>query len=260
MARPRLARSGWGQYNRTVSPADVVAILLLAGLAAFAQAVTGFGFSLLIVPPLALVIGPKETVVVANILSTATNVAMLSRVHGHVDWRLGGWLFGGALVGMPVGLAVLIWINAAVLQVLIAITVLASGLLLLRGLRFHAAGRAWDAVTGVISGVLNTSTSMSGPPVVLYLQGREVSPDRFRATLTAYFLASSVVAVGLLAMAGKFTRDVGLEAAVGVPAVGVGIAAGLLVYRRVDAVLFRRLVFALLFASAGIAGLAALVR
>jgi hypothetical protein len=147
-----------------------------------------------------------------------------------------------------------------VLQVLIAITVLASGLLLLRGLRFHAAGRAWDAVTGVISGVLNTSTSMSGPPVVLYLQGREVSPDRFRATLTAYFLASSVVAVGLLAMAGKFTRDVGLEAAVGVPAVGVGIAAGLLVYRRVDAVLFRRLVFALLFASAGIAGLAALVR
>jgi uncharacterized membrane protein YfcA len=236
-----------------------IAVLVIVGLAALTQSVAGFGFGLLVAPPLALLIGPKETVLVSNILSSGLNLAMASRLHEHVDWRLWTTLLAGALVGMPIGLAILIWIDPDALKLVIAGSVVVFTLLLLRGLQVHHGGRVGDGLIGIISGVLNTSTSMSGPPVVLYLQGQGASPERFRGTLTAYFFVTSLIAVGLLALGGRFDRDAGLAALIGFPALALGWLAGDLVYRRVDPSRFRRLVFGVLFASAGIAIVTVLV-
>jgi uncharacterized membrane protein YfcA len=228
-------------------------LLTIVGLAALTQAVAGFGFALLLAPPLALLIGPKETVVVSNILSTGLNLVMAARLHEHVDWRLWSRLVAGGLVGMPIGLAMLIWLDPASLKLIIAGSVIVFAVLLMRGLEVHHGGRVGDGLIGVVSGVLNTSTSMSGPPVVLYLQGQGVSPERFRGTLTAYFFVTSLIAVGLLALGGRFDRDAGLAAALAFPALALGWLIGDRIYRRVDRTVFRRLVFVILFASAGIA-------
>ncbi|MEX2080074.1 MAG: sulfite exporter TauE/SafE family protein, partial [Dehalococcoidia bacterium] len=123
-----------------MTPVDALLVALLAGGAAFMQALTGFGFSLLIVPPLALVIGPKEAVVVANVLSGTVNLVMVSRLHAKADWRVAGRLLVGAMAGMPFGLAVLIVISPRGLQVVIAVMVLVFTWMLARGLRLHAPG------------------------------------------------------------------------------------------------------------------------
>lgn len=236
-----------------------IAVVAIVGLAALTQAIAGFGFGLLVAPLLALLIGPKETVLVSNILSTGLNLVMASRLHADVDWRLGFTLLGGALVGMPLGLAILVWIDPDALKLVIAGSVIVFALLLLRGLEVHNGGRIGDGLVGLVSGVLNTSTSMSGPPVVLYLQGQGASPERFRSTLTAYFFVTSLIAVGLLALGGQFDRDAGIAALIGFPALGAGWLAGDLLYRRVNRSSFRRLVFGILFASAGIAVVTVLV-
>lgn len=228
----------------------VVAIVLLATLAAIVQSTAGFGFSLMLVPLLSLVIGPKETVVLSNILSAVLEAALLIRVRQSVEWRLGSTLFAGALVGMPLGLLVVIFLSAAALKVVIAVTVIVFTLMLMRGLRIHSAGRGGNVAAGVVSGILNTSTSMSGPPVVLYLQGRGIAPGPFRATLFAYFSAISAIAVGLLATAGHFTQNVAVAAVVAIPSLVVGGAIGNRLHHRVPEARFRHLVYAILIASA----------
>ncbi|MFN0093905.1 MAG: sulfite exporter TauE/SafE family protein [Dehalococcoidia bacterium] len=230
--------------------ADIGWVALFTALAAWCQAVTGFGFSLLVVPPLSIAIGPRQAVVVANLLSTFLGMLTAGRLHHTVDWQLGGRLLAGAVVGMPVGVAVLLTVEPGLLKLVIAATVLASTVILWRGWRIRRSSQAGDLAAGFLSGVLNTSTSMSGPPVVVYLQGRGVEAARFRATLAAYFLASSAIAVAMLTAGGEVRlSSLGL-AAVGAATVFPAWAAGMRVARHVPEQLFRRLVLATLVLSA----------
>jgi hypothetical protein len=55
-------------------------------------------------------------------------------------------------------------------------------------------------LVGAVSGVLNTSLATNGPPLVVYLQGRQLTPDQFRATISLVFSVSN--AIGLIMLLG----------------------------------------------------------
>lgn len=244
-----LCRKRPSAYNRSVEPLQIAAIFLLAVFASGTQASTGFGFGLLIVPPLVLVAGPKDAVVISNVLATALSMFMLTRMRGAVEWRTGLVLLAAATCGMPLGLAVLILLDPDVLQVLIAVSVLVATAALARGLHFHGAGLWGDAMVGLLSGALRTSTSMSGPPVVLYLQGQGLSPDRFRATLTAFFGATGLIALLSFAISSRYNEAIGVAVMAGLPALAVGWVAGNAIFSRLNDRVFRRVVMAVLISS-----------
>jgi uncharacterized membrane protein YfcA len=177
-----------------------------------------------------------------------------------VDWRLGTTLFLAATVGMPVGLLVLVFIPRDALQILIAVTVIVSVVPIWRGWRLKMPGRASDIGIGLVSGVLNTSTSMSGPPVVLYLQGRGFDRGMFRATLTAYFLASGLVAVALFVVGRQFDREVAGLSLIAIPFLVGGFILGHAMFHRLDEERFRKVVIAVLLLSALLALVGPFVR
>ncbi|MCC6381253.1 MAG: sulfite exporter TauE/SafE family protein [Dehalococcoidia bacterium] len=239
---------------------DALAVVVLGALASLTQSLSGFGFSLLLVPPLAMVTGPKEAVVLANAMGLLVNLTGVVRLHTAVDWQLGLTLFAAAVVGMPIGYAVLAAADPATLQILIALTVIVATLLIARGARLPGRGRLLDAGAGLLSGILNTSTSMSGPPVVLYLHGQRLAPAVFRATLTALFFASGVVAVALFMAGGRFGLAEAALTGVAAPGLVAGWFGGHLLFHRLQAAQFRRLVVLVLLASSVSALLAALFR
>ena len=171
----------------------VVAIVFLAATAAFIQALSGFGFSLFIVPFLAILIGPRDTVLLANLMSTFGSGSQALYLRKSADRMTAGILLIGSLIGMPIGLAVLLLLDPKLLQLGIALSVIIFTLIMIRGVALHRVGTAGDIIAGIASGILNTSTSMSGPPVVLYLQGRNFQPLQFRATITTYFVITSAI-------------------------------------------------------------------
>ena len=232
---------------------ELATVVALAGAASFAQALSGFGFSLLIVPPLALVVGPKEAVVMANLMGTMSSGLTLTSMHDSVDWRLGGRLLASAALGMVGGLAVLVFVDARLLQVIIAVVVLVATTLIWRGVHLRAQNRALDFVAGFVSGVLNTSTSMSGPPLVLYLQNRGMTPGQFRATLNAFFLAGGAIATVLFVIGDRIGAYELGAAAASAPVVALGWLGGHRLFHRLDAAQFRRVVVGVLFLSASIA-------
>jgi uncharacterized membrane protein YfcA len=118
-------------------------------------------------------------------------------------------------------------------------------------------------VTGLASGALTTSISISGPPIVLWLESRGLRPAELRTSLSAAFLALNIAGGAVLLAAGgaKAAPGVGLLAPL-VAAVVAGQLAGAAVFRRLDPRAFRVAVLALVVA-AGVAsaavGLAGLV-
>jgi uncharacterized membrane protein YfcA len=160
---------------------------------------------------------------------------------------------------MPAGLAVLLLLDPEALKLVIACMVIFFTLLLMRGFSLHSAGTLGDLVAGVTSGVLNTSTAMSGPPVVLYLQGKGLQPLNFRATIASFFGVSSLLGVILLVVSGTAEAYVFAAFALSVPAVLGGQALGNRVFSRVDVLLFRRLVYGILLLSGAAAIVGVLV-
>jgi uncharacterized membrane protein YfcA len=223
----------------------------LAAAASLIQALSGFGFSLFIVPFLAMVIGPKETVALANLLGTAVNLTQLRAIGRAAERGTTARMAVGCYAGMPLGLVVLLFAEPRALQAGIALVVLAFTAVLARGWRLRGEGPGWDLGTGFVSGILNTSTSMSGPPVVLYLQGRRLAPLAFRGTTTVYFLVTSGGAAAMLVASGTLTLHTAALALAAFPASQAGRLVGNRLFVRFDERRFRLLVFGILAASAG---------
>jgi hypothetical protein len=112
-----------------------------------------------------------------------------------------------ALIGMPLGLVLLESVSERAMQLLIAMTVAVSALLLGAGLRLRRIGRRAEFFAGLTSGALATSTGTSGPPLVICLQSKGVAAPAMRATLAAQFAATGWISVVLLALRDHIGRD-----------------------------------------------------
>jgi len=203
------------------------------------------------VPLLSLAWDVKPAVALSAVLSTVTLVPLLFEARGHV--RLGRLapLLVGSLAGIPVGVLVLDVIDPGPLRIVVGAVVLAASLLLYLtpDVRWRDLGVGTPLAVGAVSGVLAGSTSMNGPPVVLYLLGREREVEAFRATLLAFFLPSAVVTLAAFAWAGRLTGDVMALSAAGLPPLALGLWVGQRLRSRVRVEVFRTVVLGVLVAS-----------
>jgi uncharacterized membrane protein YfcA len=108
-------------------------------------------------------------------------------------------------------------------------------------------GRRWGMTAGVLAGLLGGAIGTPGPPVILYVVAQGWNPRAIKATLQAFFLVNQGVIFAGHWWAGLVTRDVVWLAVVYAIPAAAGFAFGMHLFNRVDQLLFRRLVFALLF-------------
>jgi uncharacterized membrane protein YfcA len=233
--------------------------MVLAALAALVgaavQSATGFGFALVLSPALFAVMEPAEAVTVLLALGAALNVLVLFERHD-ARWSLLTPIVLPALPGLAVGAVILAALSREPLQVGVGVAVIAAALWQLRDQ--GAAARVPALAAGFLSGVLTTSISISGPPIVLWLEAQELRPAEFRATLAAAFLALNIAGWAVLGVAGDATADLG-ELALLLGLVVVGYVLGALAFRRLDHERFYRVVLGLVLitgAASVVAGLA----
>jgi uncharacterized membrane protein YfcA len=203
--------------------AEQIAFLAIIAAGSFLQAVTGFGFALVVVPP-SLVFVDRLTVVTAlNLLSPALNVLLLRRIQAPVETRLVRLFLPFAFAGMPLGVLALHLVPIGPFKVLAGALAIGFGLLMTAGRLAIPQGPSAVATTGLISGALQTSTTLSGPPIVMLLLAGNRAPLAVRRTLATMFLSMSLPTVVLLAATGSLTGEGLVSAAVGLP---VALASG----------------------------------
>ncbi len=227
--------------------AFVIAVLLLASMG---QTVAGFGMALIAVPFLVTVLDVKDAVVVVA-LASQLNTALVARgVWRHVPARGVITMLVGSFLGMPLGLLVLLFAPEDALRLAVGVAAITMAAAIVLGLRYGGADRYGELLAGAISGVLNTSTGMNGPPVVLYLQTRRIGTDEFRAALSSFFFLSGLASLAAFAVTGVIHAGVLALGAACVPAVLAGNWLGHLLLGRLSEASFRRLVLTLVSVTA----------
>ena len=222
--------------------------------AAFVRGVTGFGFALISAPTLLLIWSPKSVVAINLLLGIPSSALLLGYAFREVDLRKIFPLAAGSLLGIPLGVYIIEAIAPSALKVLIGgLTVLfAIPLLLGLGVAFRRE-RLASGVSGFLSGILSSSTSLGGPPVVLFMHNQNWRKEVVYSGLAVYFLFVCLCSIGALAISGLIDVEVVVGAASLLPALLVGLGLGLAVFSKINAELFRRLSIAIVIA-AGVLG------
>jgi len=233
--------------------AQIAPILFVVAFAAVVQYATGFGFALVSVPLLALVMDAHAAVLTALLLGMLGNFTQAIEGRRVVHRAVVGRLVVTALLGMPVGWWVFTHADARLLQLTIGVVILIAVVALARGFTLHHTSAGVDLGVGALAGFLTTCTGTNGPPIVALLHARRVPPAAFRATTTTTFLAVDIIAVIAYAVSGHLTLSHVVTTLLTVPALALGALVGIRARRLLSPGTFRVIVLVLLSVTGVIA-------
>lgn len=232
-----------------VTTVQLVVVAVAIFSAAFVQVIAGFGFALLCMPIMTLAVPVAQAVVVSTLLGVLATGWQSWHLRADAVLPLVRRISVAAYLGMPLGLVILNVVDDRALKMALGFAVLIATGLLARRINLTHVGSHMDYGAGFLSGVLNTSLSTNGPPLVFLLQARHLEAHQFRATISAAFALSSIGGLTLFVADGKITRDGLIASAIALPAWGLGQLLGWPVRRHVHGERFRRLVLVLLLAA-----------
>ncbi|MDF1606302.1 sulfite exporter TauE/SafE family protein [Nocardioides sp. YIM 152315] len=210
------------------------------------QSVVGLGVGLVAAPVITLV---EPDLMPGVMLALAFVLPCVTLVHDHddIDWRGLGWSLPARVVGSAVGVWVVATFSADQLGAFIGTIVLLAA-----ALTWHAVTvpitRSTLGTAGFVSGVTGTATSIGGPPFALLYQHRP--PTQIRTTMAVYFVVGAALSLAGLTMSGDLELHQVAVATLLLPALGLGVLAGVPLRRRVPAERVRPAVLLVSAASA----------
>jgi uncharacterized protein len=208
--------------------------------AAIVRGYSGFGFSLLSITALSLVLPPVVVVPSIFLLEVAASIRLLPAVWGQVHWRSIRVLLLGCVLATPLGVWALASVPATPMKVALAIFVLGSAILLIRGAALKSMpGPVATFGTGVATGLLNGGFGMGGPPLVIFYLSTPAGVAAGRASIIAFIIATDAMGLGFQARAGLITPETFRLAAWFLPSLLLGVWLGSRAFSHADPTRFR---------------------
>jgi uncharacterized membrane protein YfcA len=216
---------------------------------------SGFAFGLIAASVWLYVLAPTETTSLITLYALVIQAIAVWRLRHAVNiGRVLPFVVGGS-VGVPLGVALLLWVSPDALRT-------GTGVVLV-GFSLHglarpklppvtAGGRIADVAVGVFSGMLGGATGLAGILTILWCGVRGWPRDEqrmvFQPTIAATFAMIAVWLGGTGLLAGDTLRLF----FIGAPALVAGHWLGLQLYGRLDEARFRRIVLVLLLVSGAV--------
>ncbi len=233
-----LQRMGWLDG---VPQGAALGWLLGAALAGgLARGFSGFGAALIFVPLASVALGPQRAAPLMLMLEVLAIAMLTPGAWKLADRRQVAVLALGAMVGTPLGAAVLVFADPLALRWGVTLAILALLGLLVSGWRFR--GRPTVPATmgvGMAGGVLGGVAMVSGPPVMAYLLGQPGTTRQMRASFGLYLAAGGVLTGITYALAGLLTLALAPPFLVAAPVYGLGIWLGTQMFGRASEQTFR---------------------
>jgi uncharacterized membrane protein YfcA len=221
-------------------------LFILAAIAFVAAAVNGalgYGFSSITVPLALLLVSNRllNPAIVAVEVALNAYVLWVNRRALARTWRRVLPIIVGLTPGVAVGTMALARTNPDWLR--LATFALLLPFILLQAAGFRRPLRAERAVGGVFGagvGALYAISTVSGPPLAIFLNNQGFAKQEFRAALGLIRVAEAIFTSTAYANARLLTAQSTLLALVFVPSVLLGVPLGAWLIRRVPAETFRR--------------------
>ncbi len=219
-------------------------------LAGVTSGLTGFGFALVTVPVLVIVLPPKVVVPIISLLSNLTHAIIMVETWRWLQPRRIWPLMVTGVIGIPLGTYLLLALAPQTLKIMIgAVTALAAIAMLIGFTRPVRNEKLAFFPIGFISGLLTGSTAMGGPPVVLFFSNQGVDKQVCRANFTLFFTITSLVAIPSQLAGGLLTSQVWTYALAFSPALLLGTFVGIRLARIMTDKAFRKLTLFIIIAT-----------
>jgi uncharacterized membrane protein YfcA len=215
-----------------------------SGLAGFALSLVLSGVWLHILPPIQAV----TLIVGYGVLMYGYSIWKLRHA---LSWRKVAPFILGGVVGVPIGVMLLAYINPAHVRAGIGLllVVYCTYSLLRPTIKPIQAGVQADIGIGFLNGLLGGLTGLAGIVVIIWCQFRGWPKDTQRTIFQPVIFAAFVMSAISLSTISPITAETGKLYLLGLPLVLAGTWTGLKLYGRLDEAGFRRIVLLLLLVS-----------
>ncbi len=225
----------------------ILVVVAVVFFAAFVQTLSGFGFALMVMPLLTILLTLRRAAPLVAMLGLTLYTVNLLRHRRSLDLDEVVRLIAASIPGIFVG----IWTLSNVPE---RIVTAALGALLILYAIYDLAkpealtlrSPAWAYPAGFVAGCLGGAYNTPGPPLVAYGSMRGWSKEEFRGILQAVFFINASLVVSSHYAAHHITGRTISWYLYSVPALFLGVLLGSLVDRYLNRVLFRKLVMAMI--------------
>ncbi len=214
--------------------------------------ICGFGFGIFCMTFLPYVMdSTMSAAALINIVTLVQAAFLTVRYWKHVRWKLMLAPILTYLVTSTLTVHFASYLKNDTLRVLLgAFLLLLSLYFLFIVKRVRIKGNARNGMAaGGVGGVLSGLFSIGGPPVSLYFSSATEEKEDYLATIQAYFVFSNFYVIFLRAHSGFITRDTLIFSAVGLGGMALGTFLASAVFKRMDADMMRKGIYALMAVS-----------
>lgn len=233
----------------------IVYVILGAAAGGFVNGLAGFGTALMSLGIWLQAMPAEQAVPIVAAMSVISGVQSLWLTRSGLAKgfrRLPRFLIP-ALIAMPAGTSILVWVDASVIKITIACLMLLYSVFLVAHRRLPQMSRehpACDAVVGAASGLLGGAASLSGVLPTMWAALQPWSKQETSAILRPFNVIILGLATAVYVWRGYFTLNTLLMMAVAIPATLLAAQAGVALYKRLSDNAFRRLLLWLMIGGA----------
>jgi uncharacterized protein len=184
------------------------------------QGAVGFGFAL-VAAPILMLLQPDLVPGPITFAGLLLSLTMALRERKAADLYNLGWLFIGFLPGLALGAFFLQTLTQSTLSLLFGFLVITAVTLSSNGIKIQLKNRFMTIPAGILSGIMNITTSMGGPPVALLYQN--ASGPKFRGTLAIFFFTGSLLTLLGLNQIDRMGELEFINGIYLIPAVAIGV-------------------------------------
>ncbi len=231
---------------------DTIAIIWLGTLlGAIAAGGAGFAFGLTASSIWLHRIDPLHSTLLINCCGTLLHLTTIWPQRGNIEIRRLWPFVVGGLIGIPIGVRLLLILDAGILKAVLGVFLLAFGTYSLLAPRLHTfqtGGRAADSGIGFLGGVLSGMGGYSGVLPTIWTQLRGWSKQKARGIYQSYIIVIQSVTIASIIYATYDSQGLMLVL-LALPPLALGTWIGWQLYGRLNDRHFRQGLAVLLIAS-----------
>lgn len=229
----------------------------LLSLAAFSGALVsgcaGFAFSAVAGSVLLRVLPPMEAVPLMMVCSVGVQAASVWSLRQNVHWKGSLTLIVGGLLGIPIAVYLLQNVETGAFRVAfgMAVALYAAYMLFRPALTslHQVQSSARSVLIGFGGGLIGGLTAMPGALPTIWCDMHGLPKNQQRGLVQPFIAAMQICALALLLSSKSISPHVLVDLAVSVPALAAGTVLGIILFKRVDQVAFRRIILITLLFS-----------
>ncbi|PKL88712.1 MAG: hypothetical protein CVV23_08770 [Ignavibacteriae bacterium HGW-Ignavibacteriae-2] len=229
---------------------EFLLIGIILTIASFTQGFSGFGFQLVALSIITFFIDVKLAIPMCALFGLIINIYLIIDLHKHIKFFELKNLILGSIIGIPAGAFFLSTANPDLIKFLLGFVLILFVLISL-GKVGHSItiGDKWAYVFGFFSGLLGGAFNTNGPPVLIYFYLHGWDKYKQKASITGFFIFSSVLIVFSHLMIGLTTRSVLTNFFIYLPFIFIGQIAGKFLFGKISSIVYNKFILLFLFAA-----------